>query len=247
VHFSATSHTPLAARQTTVFAMNVSVGHAGDVPVHDSATSQLPADARHVVPPDTSVSLGHAGPDPVQVSATSQLPAEARHTTVEIWNESAGHAVSVPLHVSATSQTPTDARHTVADVARTSGQPALTPSHLSSISHAPADARQTVFAAFFVYTQTLFVHEPGPVSHAPGALQSACVVHIMGASGGASAVESTAASFATGASAPDCVNFVGSTLQPTTSARTRVAMIVVVRIRTSPSRRAPLFQNPHAA
>ncbi len=83
----------------------------------------------------------------------------------------------------------------------------------------------------------LFVHEaPEPSSHGPGVVQSACVVQAIGASGGASTAASVgasvfasvAASWTTGASTA-WRNFTGSTPQLAT-ARSRVAMIVVVRI-----------------
>ena len=49
VQFSATSHCPADARQTTVDDENESGGHVPLVPVHISATSHVPTDARHVV------------------------------------------------------------------------------------------------------------------------------------------------------------------------------------------------------
>src|SRR5436853_775341 len=47
---SATSHSPLAERQTVVEGWKLSAGHAVLVPVHVSATSQAPADARQTAP-----------------------------------------------------------------------------------------------------------------------------------------------------------------------------------------------------
>ena len=50
VHVSATSQTPVDARQTVLLDANASAGHADDVPVQVSATSQTPVDARQTVP-----------------------------------------------------------------------------------------------------------------------------------------------------------------------------------------------------
>jgi hypothetical protein len=47
---SATSHSPVAARQVVPAATRASPGHAAELPVHVSATSQAPADARQTLP-----------------------------------------------------------------------------------------------------------------------------------------------------------------------------------------------------
>jgi hypothetical protein len=109
-HVSCASHSPEAARHTTVFAENPSAGQVVAVPVHFSSTSHTPTAARQVVP---------------------ELPAGCRQLTLEPshWSRvhgllsavqlvplaflaSAGQAVVVPLQLSAASQSPAEARHT---------------------------------------------------------------------------------------------------------------------------------------
>jgi hypothetical protein len=72
VQYSATSHGPCAARQTTVLAWNALGGQLVAVPSQTAATSQAPVAARQVV-------LGGCGVNPhwpaTQIGSCSQLPA----------------------------------------------------------------------------------------------------------------------------------------------------------------------------
>ncbi len=78
VQVSATSHTPVAARHSTVAGSKASGGQSLLTPSQLSATSHGPATARHCAMLFTSA--GQAALVPVQVSATSQAPAAARQT-----------------------------------------------------------------------------------------------------------------------------------------------------------------------
>src|SRR5207247_1409742 len=77
---SATSHSPAAARHTTLADWKPSAGQLLPTPSQVSATSQVPAEARQTVLAGLLASAGHAVLAPVHVSATSQAPAAARHT-----------------------------------------------------------------------------------------------------------------------------------------------------------------------
>src|SRR5437773_2709804 len=137
---SARSHTPAAARHTTV--LLPSAGHAPLVPSQLSATSHTPAAGRHSTVAGWKVSAGQSALSPSQLSARSHGPAAARHTAVLL--ASAGHAALVPVQVSAGSHTPAEVRHsTVAASKASAGQSLLSPSQLSATSHEPAAARQT--------------------------------------------------------------------------------------------------------
>lgn len=146
---SGASHTPFAARHSTVDAANPSPGHTADVPLHCSAASQMPADARHSIVVAANPSAGHVPCVPLQRSATSHTPAEGRHSAIVCENASVGHIAEVPVHCSATSQRPTDARHVTDAAAKPSvGHVNATPSHVSATSQLPVDARHDAPAAF---------------------------------------------------------------------------------------------------
>src|SRR5207244_381239 len=83
---SATSHSPAAARQTTLAAWKPSAGQLLPTPSQVSATSHVPAEARQTVPAGLLASAGHAVLVPVHVSATSQAPAEARQAVPADFN-----------------------------------------------------------------------------------------------------------------------------------------------------------------
>ena len=80
VHVSATSHTPVDARQTFVAKAKPSVGQAALDPEHVSATSHTSAEARQTVVDGARPSVGQSTLKPVHFSATSHGPAAARHT-----------------------------------------------------------------------------------------------------------------------------------------------------------------------
>src|SRR5919197_4328768 len=80
VQFSATSHSPAAARHRVLAGWKASAGHASLVPSQVSATSQTPAEGRQTVPAGSLALAGQVGLVPVQVSSTSHAPAAARHT-----------------------------------------------------------------------------------------------------------------------------------------------------------------------
>ena len=85
VHASATSQSPLAARQTVPAVTSPSAGHPTDVPVHVSATSHAPADARHTAPAGANASAGQAG------EQRGQLRTQAREQRSGVSTEE-GHA-----------------------------------------------------------------------------------------------------------------------------------------------------------
>ena len=152
-HSSGASHTPFAARHSTVVAAKPSTGHAADVPLHCSAKSHTPADARHSTVVAANPSAGHVPCVPLHRSATSHTPAEGRHSAIVCENASVGHAAEVPVHCSATSQTPSDARHVTDAGANPSvGHVNATPSHASATSQLPAAARHDAPAAFGAHT-----------------------------------------------------------------------------------------------
>ena len=75
---SATSHTPVADRQTVPAGARASGGQVPPEPGQLSAGSQAPADGRQVVVAGSKASAGHAVLEPVQLSVTSQTPAAPR-------------------------------------------------------------------------------------------------------------------------------------------------------------------------
>src|SRR5207253_1548013 len=139
---SARSHSPLAARQTTLEDWKPSAGQRSLTPSQVSAASQSPAAGRHTAPafpagcrqssplPSHSsrlqglpssvqavplaffASAGHAALDPVQNSAGSHSPAESRQRIVARRKASAGQTALVPSQVSAASQSPAAGLHT---------------------------------------------------------------------------------------------------------------------------------------
>jgi hypothetical protein len=172
VQDSATSHSPVAARQT-VPAFPAGCEHSAEEPSHWSSVQGL-LSLEHAVPLFFATSAGHAGFVPSQVSARSHSPAAAWHTVPALpagcWqrpdappqrssvqalpssvqavpvvlNASAGQAAVPVLQVSAMSHSPEAGRQTVAGGDRASaGQVVAVPEHTSAASQAPAAARQT--------------------------------------------------------------------------------------------------------
>src|SRR6185436_18843941 len=77
VQNSATSHSPVAARHSTLLGLNSSAGQVGLTPSHASARSQSPAVARHTVPafPAGCVQLF---PLPSQTSRVQTFPSSVQ-------------------------------------------------------------------------------------------------------------------------------------------------------------------------
>src|SRR5438105_3084059 len=84
---SATSHSPLEARQVTDVPAYASTGHADERPLQVSATSQIPEAARHVLPVEKPFA-GQVVDVPVQVSATSQAPTTPRQRVAALAKQS---------------------------------------------------------------------------------------------------------------------------------------------------------------
>ena len=80
VQLSATSHTPLAERQTVLVGRKVLLGQLPDEPVQFSAASHTPAAERQTVLEGRNVFDGQALAEPVQVSALSHTPDAERQT-----------------------------------------------------------------------------------------------------------------------------------------------------------------------
>jgi len=139
VQFSATSHSPAAARHAVVADLKPSAGQLLLDPSQLSARSQIPAAARHCVPAGTFASLGQAALEPLHVSAASQLPAAARQTVVEDANPSVGQVPLVPVQLSATSHAPATGRHVTVLALKASTHVLAVPEQWSpaSLSHAP--------------------------------------------------------------------------------------------------------------
>src|SRR5262249_8551115 len=109
---SATSQTPLEARQTKLDGRFASAGQLGELPGQVSATSQTPAAERQTVP-NWKPSAGQLAFVPVQVSTVSQTPADERQITPLPLNVFAGQLPDEPVHVSWRSQEPAAGRQTV--------------------------------------------------------------------------------------------------------------------------------------
>src|SRR5205823_6121845 len=142
---SARSHSPLAARQTTLEGWKSSAGQLLPAPSQVSTASQAPAEARQTVPAGLLASAGHAVLVPVQVSATSQSPAAARHTAPALpagcWQSS-----PLPSHLSRLHGLPSSVQAVPLAFFVSAGQAALDPVQNSAGSHSPAEARQSVVA-----------------------------------------------------------------------------------------------------
>src|SRR5207249_11041743 len=111
VQFSATSHSPAAARHTAP-AFPAGCVHVALVPLHTSVVQALPSSVQ-VVALAFKTSVGQAVVTPSQVSARSHSPTATRQTVPADLMASAGHVVLVPVQVSAASHRSTAARHTV--------------------------------------------------------------------------------------------------------------------------------------
>jgi hypothetical protein len=146
LHASATSHTPLAARQVVPAArpvhgpalpqpgIVVSTGQAPLAPVQTSATSQESTAARHVAP---------AGAKPLATQTGLPLVHSIVPTSHTLPVAQATPGVHVAeRHEPLTSQVP--AGHAAPTAANASaGQRSLAPSQTSATSHSPAAERQT--------------------------------------------------------------------------------------------------------
>src|SRR5438093_476009 len=138
VQFSATSHSPAAARHTAP-AFPAGCVHVALVPLHTSVVQALPSSVQ-VVPLAFKTSAGQAVVTPSQVSARSHSPAAARQTVPAVLMASAGQAVLVPVQVSAMSHPPNATRHTVPEFPAASvhvGAPTV-PSHTSAVQTLPS-------------------------------------------------------------------------------------------------------------
>src|SRR5438093_2401246 len=142
VQFSATSHSPAAARHTAP-AFPAGCVHVALVPLHTSVVQALPSSVQ-VVPLALKTSVGQAVVTPPQVSAKSHSPAAARHTVPADLIASAGQVALVPVQFSAASHRSTAARQTVLEGRKAlAGQVVLVPVQVSAASQGPAAARHT--------------------------------------------------------------------------------------------------------
>src|SRR5439155_98698 len=142
---SARSHSPLAARQTTLEGWKSSAGQLLPAPSQVSTASQAPAEARQTVPAGLLASAGHAVLVPVQVSATSQSPAGARHTAPAFpagcWQSS-----PLPSHLSRLHGLPASVQAGPLACYMSAGLLARGPGQLPAGSHCAAGARHEVSA-----------------------------------------------------------------------------------------------------
>ena len=145
MQFSATSHTPAAARHMVEEARKESAGHAFEEPSQVSALSQTPAMARHAVPADCFESAGHVVLAPVQTSAASQTSAAARHA-VPAFPAACWQLLLEPSQRSVLQTLLSTVQAVPIDCLLSAGQ-VLAPPHVSAASHSPAEARQTVLLA----------------------------------------------------------------------------------------------------
>src|SRR5205807_1759778 len=141
---SATSQTPVAARQTAVLFW--SAGQSLPTPSQLSGTSQGPAAARQTV--ELLASAGQLGPVPGQFSAGSHAPAAARHTTVAGWKASVGQLAFVPSQVSSASHGPADARHRAPGLPAGCWQISLDPLQASLVHGFPSSVHGVPAATF---------------------------------------------------------------------------------------------------
>src|SRR5207249_3978938 len=131
---SATSHDPVAGRQTAVLFW--SGGQSLLAPSQLSARSQAPAAGRHTA--ELLASAGQLGPVPGQLSAGSHAPCEARHTVEAGWKASGGQAAPVPSQVSAASHAPAAGRHTAPPFPARCWQASFVPSQVSVVQRLPS-------------------------------------------------------------------------------------------------------------
>src|SRR5207253_1965790 len=142
---SARSHSPLAARQTTLEGWKASAGQLLPAPSQVSTASQAPAEARQTAPAGLLASVGHAVPVSVQISMTSHSPAAAPHTAPP-FPAGCGQSSPLPSHSSRLHGLPSSAHAVRAALFASAGHAALDPVHNSAGSHSPAEARQSVVA-----------------------------------------------------------------------------------------------------
>jgi hypothetical protein len=174
VHASATSQTPVDARQT-VPGFPAGCWQRTLLPSHWSLVQTFESSVQ-AVPLAFLMSAGQLAAVPLQVSAISHSPPAARQTVDVGAKPSAGQVVLVPVQVSATSQAPADARQTVPAFPTGCWQVTAVPSHLSWVQALPSSVQAVPLV--FLLSAGQLAEEPVQVSaasHSPAAARQTVV------------------------------------------------------------------------